>query len=248
MMNLFPRRRKQADFAAEIESHIATEAELLREEGLSATEAETAARRKFGNILLAEEHFYRSQRVLWLEDLQKDILYALRLVRHSPMFAVTVALTLGLGIGATAAIFAVTDAALIRSLPFPDAQRLMILYERWRGEFDSLAPADYLDYRRHAKSFEELAAFRQEPANLAGRNRPERVRSVVVTPNFFSVLEIPPVLGRALDARLDKPGGARTVVLSYSLWQRQFAGRPDVIGETISLDAEPASVVGIMPS
>lgn len=246
-MSLFSRRRQQRDFAAEIEAHIAIEADRLREEGLSAREAEAAARLKFGNVLQTEERFYKRQHILWLEDLQKDLRYAVRTVRQSPMFAATVILTLALGIGATAAIFAVTDAALIKPLPFPEAQRLVGLYERWQGSLSSLAPADYLDYRREATSFEDLAAYRHEPFNLSGQNRPERVEGAVVTPNFFAVMGVPPELGRGLNPAQDKPGGPRTVVLSYSLWKRRYAGSLSVIGETISIDNEPRVIVGVMP-
>ena len=247
-MRLLPKRRKQADFAAEIESHIAIEAERLREEGLSATEAGTAARRKFGNILRAEERFYESRRILWLEDLQKDIWYAVRQVRQSPMFAITVVVTLALGIGATAAIFALTDVALIKPLPFPEAPRLVSLYERWQGELSTLAPADYLDYQRQAKCFEALAADRQEPLNLGGQNRPQRIQGAVVTPNFFSVLGVPAELGRTLNAAQDKPGGSRNVVLSYSLWKRRYGGLSSILGQTVSVNGEPVTVVGVMPA
>ena len=247
-MRVFSRRRKQKDFAAEIEAHIAIEADrLLREEGLSTTEAETAARLKFGNVLQTEECFYESQRVLWFEDLRKDLRYAIRTVRQSPTFTATVILTLALGIGATSAIFSVTDAALIKPLPFPEAQRLVSLYERWQGNLSSLSPADYLDYRREAKSFEDMAAYRHYSFNLGGENRPERVLGAVVTPNFFATMGISPELGRTLNPVQDKPGGPRTVVLSYSLWKRRYAGSPDVIGEIVSLDGEPRVVVGVMP-
>jgi putative ABC transport system permease protein len=246
-MSIFSSRRNERDFAAEIESHIAIEADRLRQEGLSPAEAQRAARRRFGNILQTEERFYESRRVLWFEDLQKDLRYALRTVRQSPLFAATVILTLALGIGATAAIFAVTDAALIKPLPFPNPQRLVSLYERWQGDLDSLAPADYLDYRRQAKSFQDLAAYRQDPFNLGGQNRPERVVGAVVTPNFFVVLQIPAELGRTLDSAQDRPGSSRTVVLSYSLWKRRYAGSSDVIGRIISVDGEPRVIVGVMP-
>jgi len=246
-MNMLRKWRKQADFAAEIDSHINLEAERLREEGLSAADALAAAQRKFGNVLQAEERFYLSRRIALLDDFQNDIRYALRLLRHAPMFAITVVLTLALGIGATAAIFAVADAALIRPLPFPDANRLVLLYERWQGDLDSFAPADYLDYQRQSKSFSDLAAFRQDPFNLGGQSRPERVRGTIVTPNFFPVLGVPPKLGRTLDSRLDKPGEARKAVLSYSLWQRRYSTSATVIGDTVLIDGEPVSVVGVMP-
>jgi putative ABC transport system permease protein len=241
------KRRATADFAAEIESHIAIEAERLREEGLSAAEAGEAARRKFGNILEAHERFYESRRILWLADFQKDARYALGVFRQSPVFAITVVVTLALGIGPTAAIFAVADAALIKPLPFPEAQRLVNLYERWQGELGLLAPADYLDYRREAKSFAELAAFREDPFNLGGQSRPERVRGAVVTPNFFSVFGVRPKLGRALDPLQDKPGDSRKAVVSYSLWQRRYAGSAGVIGKIVLVDGEPVNVIGVMP-
>jgi putative ABC transport system permease protein len=247
-MSLFRKRRKQADFAAEVESHIAIEAERLRSEGLSTMDAEAAARRKFGNVLRASERFYESRRITWLEDLRKDVVYAMRQIRQSPMFAVTVAVTLALGIGATAAIFALGDVALIRPLPFPEAERLVSLYERWRGEPSSLAPADYLDYQRQAKCFEALAAYRQDPFNLGGQNRPERVQGAVVTPDFFSVLGVSAELGRTLDPAQDKPGSSRTVVLSYSLWQRRYGGSSSILGQKVSTSGEPATVVGIMPA
>jgi putative ABC transport system permease protein len=242
------KRRKQEDFTDEIKSHIAMETDRLRQEGLSAAEAETAARLQFGNVLQSEERFYEGQRILWFEDLRKDLRYAVRALRQSPAFAMTVILTLALGIGATAAVFSITDAALIRPLPFPEAHRLVNLYERWQGELDSLAPADYLDYRREAKSFENLAAYRNESFNLSGENRPERVLGDVVTPNFFAVMGVPPALGRTLNPVQDKPGGPRTVVLSYSLWKRRYAGSSGVVGKTILVDSEPRVIVGVMPS
>ncbi len=241
------KRRGTEDFVAEIESHIAIEAERLHKEGFSAAAAGAAARKEFGNVLEAQERFYERQRILWLTDLQKDFRYAIGVFRQAPMFAITVVMTLALGIGATAAIFAVADAALIKPLPFPEAQRLVNLYERWQGDFGLLAPADYLDYRREAKSFADLAAYREDPFNLSGDSRPERARGAVVTPNFFSVFGVRPKLGRTLNALQDKPGDPRKAVLSYSLWQRRYAGSAGIVGGTILIDSEPVIVVGVMP-
>ena len=245
---IFSKRRKANDFAAEIESHIVLEADRLRQEGLSPADAENAARRKFGNVLQTEEHLYESQRILWLEDLGKDLSYALRVIRQSPIFACTVILTLALGIGATAAIFSVVDAALIRPLPFREPQRLVSLYERWLGDLDSIAPADYLDYRRAAKSFEGLAGYDDASFNLGGQNRPERVLGDIVTPNFFAVFDVAPQIGRTLDPQLDQPGSSAAAVLSYSLWKRRYGGSPGIIGQTVSIDGEPHVIVGVMPS
>jgi putative ABC transport system permease protein len=244
---MFSKRRKQSDFAREIESHIAMEADRLRQEGVNAVQAERAARRKFGNILQTEERFFESRHIVWLHGIWKDLRYAVRMIRHSPLFAATVVLTLALGIGATTAIFSVADAALIRPLPFKDSQRLVSLYERWQGDLDSIAPADFLDSKREAKSFAELAAYRSNSFNLGGQNRPERIQGAVVTPNFFAVFAVPAELGRTLNSEQDKPGGSRTVVISYSVWKRRYGGSADVIGSTILVDAEPRTVVGVMP-
>jgi putative ABC transport system permease protein len=240
--------RKQEDFAAEVESHIELEAQRLRTEGFSEANALAAARRKFGNVLQAEERFYFSRRIVLFDELRNDLRYAVRLLRHSPAFAATVVLTLALGIGATSAIFAVADAALIRPLPFPDANRLVLLYERWQGDLDSLAPADFLEFRRQSRSFSDLAAYRQDPFNLGGGSRPERVRGAIVTPNFFSVFSVPAASGRSLDARVDRPGETRKAVLSYSLWQRRYGASPSAIGDTVLVDGEPVTVVGVMPA
>lgn len=245
---MFWKRRKRNDFAAEIQAHIALEADHLCQEGLSAEDAANAARREFGNVSQTQERFYESRRILWLEDVRKDLRYAIRTIRHAPAFAATVILTLALGIGTAAAIFGVADAALIRPLPFPQAHRLVSLYERWEGDLDSLAPADYLEYQHSAKSFEDLAAYRQDSFNLSGLNRPERVLGAIVTPNFFAVFNVPPALGRTLNPARDKPGNPRTIVISYSLWKRRYAGSPDVIGKTVSIDGEPRTIVGVMPS
>ena len=245
-MRFFRKNRKQADFSAEIESHIALEAERLREDGMNAKEAEAAARRKFGNVLGAEERFYDSGHVSWLEDSRKDTRHALRQIRHAPMFAITVVVTLALGIGATAAIFALTDVALIRPLPFRESQRLVTLYERWQGGLGSVAPADYLDYQRQAKCFDGLTAYREDPFNLGGEGRPERVRGAVVTPNFFSVLGADAEFGRVLNAA-DKPGGPRNAVISNSLWKRRYGGSPSVVGQVLIVDGESVTVAGIMP-
>ncbi|MBV9157900.1 MAG: ABC transporter permease, partial [Acidobacteriaceae bacterium] len=209
---MFWRRRRQPDFSAEIESHLALEADRLRAEGLSEADAKNAARRAFGNLTKTEERFYERQHPLWLEDLQKDLRHGFRLVLHQPAFAATVVLTLALGIGATTAIFSVIDAALIRPLPFPESNRLMSPYERWQGDLGSIAPADYIEYCEQGKAFESLAAYRDESFNLSGQNRPERVIGAIVTPNFFRVFKVPPQLGRTLNPSEDKPGTTRTVV------------------------------------
>src|SRR2546423_1593776 len=142
-------RHKPTDFSAEIEAHIALEADRLRGEGLSDAEAQAQARRTFGNALLAQERYYESRHSPWWDALSKDLLYAFRTLRRNPLFTAAAALTLALGIGANTALFTVIDAVLLRPLPYPDAGKLVKLYER-QADQDKAAwsPADFLDFRR----------------------------------------------------------------------------------------------------
>ena len=130
---MFTRRRPLSDFSAEIEAHIALEAERLKAQGVGEKEAYEQARRVFGNALHAQERYYESGRSVWLDALRKDLVYALRTFRRNPMFTAAAALTLALGIGANMALFTVINAALLRPLPYPDAGNLVKLYERSAG-------------------------------------------------------------------------------------------------------------------
>ncbi len=244
---MFHRRRRQADFSAEIQAHIAFETDRLREEGLSPSEARAAALRKFGNRLAAEERFYERSRTIWMEDIRKDLRYAVRALLRAPTFAITAIVTLALGIGANTAIFTVADAVLLRPLPFPEPDRVVALYEKLPGADESPSAADYIDYKHQTKSFESLAAYRVNPVNLSGQNRPERVDGTTVTSNFFAVFGVLPELGRTLTPQQDPPGGALTAVLADSLWKRRYGEDPGIIGKSILVNGEPRVVVGIMP-
>src|SRR5437867_3745159 len=167
---LLRRRRRESDFAAEVRAHIALEADRFRSEGLSDAEAEAAARRAFGNVAAAEERFYETRRWHWWEAARKDLQYAVRALARNPTFTISAILTLALGIGANTAIFSVVDAALLRPLPYPDADRIVLVYGRTSdGQIrqNSLAPATFLDYRRGSRELGHLAAFREWAFNVA---------------------------------------------------------------------------------
>jgi len=240
------RRRKQADFSAEIEAHIALEADRLQSEGLNRSEAVAAARRAFGNKGTAEEGFYERGHWLWWDHLRKDLVYACRTLRRSPTFTIAAVLTLSLGIGANTALFTVVDAALLHPLPYPDANRLVMLYERV-GKGESFSSADFLDYQRESHAFEHLAAYREEPFNLTGSYQPQRIKGAVVTPDFFAVMKVPAQMGRVFAVNSDKPG-TPLVILGHALWQARFAADPNILGKSVDIDGEPRTVVGVLPS
>jgi len=178
----------------------------------------------------------------------RDLRFGVRMLVKSPAFTVIAVLTLALGIGANTAIFSVIDAALLRPLPYPYADRIVVLYlVDQRRPKDDPAPADFLDFKRQSSSFAHLAAYRALPFNLSGTGQPERVQGAVVTSDFFSALGVPAFRGRTILPNLDAPGGASVAVLSYGFWQRKFGSSADIVGRTIEIDGVSRTVVGIMP-
>ena len=182
-----------------------------------------------------------------------DIRTALRALALRPGFTLIALGTLALGIGANAAIFSVVDAALLRPLPFANAERLVMPWEfsaemQQRLGFDRLpmSPADSLDYIQRNTTFEELASVRADRVNLTGSGEPERVGAVRVSQNFLSALGVQPVHGR--DFSESEAQSGRTVILGYALWQRRFGGAADVLGRAISVNGEPATIVGVVPA
>ena len=161
-----------------------------------------------------------------MKTLVQDIRYALRMLRKSPAFTLIAVLTLALGIGANTAIFSLADAFLVHPISLPDAGRLMMLSLYQKAP---VSPGDYADLQAQSRSFEQVAAYRQDDINLTGGNVLERVFGSRVTPNFFSTLRVAPALGRVFAANESEPGRSPAAILSYGLWQQRFAGDPHII-------------------
>src|SRR2546423_220214 len=179
-----------------------------------------------------------------------DLTFALRQLRKSPGFAAVAILTLALGIGANTAIFSIVNAVLLRPLPYPDANRIMVLNESsGPGQDYSVALPDYFDWRNDNTVFEHLAATHKESRNLSGipGRDPERVSCASVTRNFFSVVGISPEIGRIFSEDEDKVGAPPVVVISDRLWQRAFNRDPSVLGRSINLHDQNFTVIGVMP-
>ncbi|MGH9582092.1 MAG: ADOP family duplicated permease, partial [Bryobacteraceae bacterium] len=244
---MFWHRRKPSDFADEIEAHIRMEADRLHRDGMSESEAQAMAKRTFGNPTRAGEDFYNRTRIVWWDHLWRDLAYGFRSLKRSPAFTATAIVTLALGIGANTALFSVIDTVLIRPLPYPDPDRLVMLYSRFADtEMNGPSPADFLVYKNQSHSFEHLAAFRDLSMNINGHDRAQRILGVVVTPGFFEVMKVPAQIGRTFTPA-DKPG-TPIVVLSHSLWQEDYAADPNIVGKSIEIDGTPRTITGVMPA
>jgi predicted permease len=182
----------------------------------------------------------------------KDLRFALRMLVKQPGFTAIAVLTLALGIGANTTIFSVINSVLLRPLPYPDAERIVVLSEAdntGQGAPFSIALPDYLDWRRDSTVFENLALAHRETASLSdipGRT-PEQIPVAFVTANFFKVIGINPQLGRTFTDEEDKAGGPSVAVISDGMWQRVFQRDPGVIGRTVNFQNRPATIIGVMP-
>ena len=179
-----------------------------------------------------------------------DLRYAIRMLTKSPGFTVVTVLTLALGIGANSAIFTVVNAVLLRPLPYPDADRVVQVWESRRGRPDtnSVSPKNFEDWARDAKTMEAMAIYSFEAMPLTASGEAERLVAVKATSSFFRVMGTPAQIGRHISNEEDQPGGPCSVVLSHALWQRRFGGDAKVLGQVLTLDGTPHTVVGVMPA
>jgi putative ABC transport system permease protein len=181
----------------------------------------------------------------------QDLRYGLRALLKSPGFTVVSVLILALGIGANTAIYSVVDAVMLRGFPYKHASRLVVLWEQNRTQttkHNVVSPANFLDWRDRAESFDELAASYDTPLNLTGTNEPIEVPCQVSTGNLFELLGADAELGRVYTADDEEPGHDDVIVLSHQLWTRQFGGASDIIGRSLILNGHPLTVIGVMPA
>jgi putative ABC transport system permease protein len=238
------RGRLSRDFDDEIAFHLAKRRERLIAEGASPDEAELAARRAFGSTLRAKESLGEVWAFRWLDDLWRDIGFALRTFRRSPVFALTAVLSLALGIGAATAIYAMAYSMLWRPMPVSDPDRLVALYQTGPAgieDFRQFSYPELLDYRRQASTLAEVAGSTGVPLRVTDGDRPELVWGQVVTDNFFSALQVEMAAGGGF--RPDE--GAPVAVLNYRFWQRRYKGDPHIVGRTIGVNGHTLTIVGV---
>lgn len=184
-------------------------------------------------------------------EMLSDFRHAFRSLIRSPGFSVVVVATLAVGIGVTTTIFSVVDALLLEPLPYPDADRVMTLWESNPSQGipqDRVAAGTFVDWQERSRSFDALGAYQNEDYILTDLNEAERLTAARITPELFRVLGVQPVLGRGFADEEAQPGMHRVVILSHGLWQRRFGAARDIAGTAVTLDGEPYIVVGVMPS
>jgi len=245
---MFRRGRSAKDFAEEIQAHLELETAELKDGGLNEEEARRRAKIAFGNVAVAQEQFRLKNRVLWLDNLVRDLRFALRQMARNPGFAATAILVLGLGMGISVAIFAFVDAALLEPLPYANPSRLMSVNEsnarfpRW-----PLSYPDFLDWQRMNKSFSSLDVYNGTAYLLATSSGMESVQAERVSGGFFRTLGVHPILGRDFHPGEDRLGGPNVLLLSYSTWLNRFGGNRNLIGRAVDLDGTAFTVIGVLP-
>lgn len=241
-------RDREAELREEIDFHLAERAALHRQTGLD--DPDSAARRRFGNRLAAEESTRATWRGAWLHDWIRDASYALRGFRRAPAFFVAATLTLALGIGAATAVFSVVDPLLFRPLPYPESSRLISI----GTDAPFMAPYDWLfwgTYRPLSAAglgLESLTSWSGVVDCDLSTSRPLRISCAGTEASFLHVLGLRPQLGRFFTHEEDLPKGPRVALLSDHLWRNEFGGSASVIGSRISIDGVPREIIGVLPA
>lgn len=240
---LFGRRSLEHQIDREFAFHVQMEAEKLEREGWSSERALIEARRRFGSDTRERERARDSWGVNTGYDLISDAKHALRQMRRRPGFSALAVITLGLGIGATTALFAVVYGLLVRPLPFRD-EGLSVFWSahNWRG-------SEYDYVREGSLAFDHIAAYSSlaEPMRTGPSEASRLLEYVPATANLFDALGVKPLLGRGFAPGEDRPGAERVMVISHGLWQEEFGGAEDVIGRRVTIGGQPYTVIGVMP-
>ncbi len=248
LKNLFRRGRVERDLDDEVRGY----ARMLEEEnvarGMKPQDARRAAGIEMGGAEQVKEEVRGARAGAWFESLLQDLRFALRMLRKNPGFTAVAILTLALGIGANTAIFSVVNGVLLRPLPYHDADRLTLVWEKEDpGVKDNVGYATYLDWKAQNKSFQDLAVYSSwQPVLQVGEA--EQLNGLRVTSNYFRTLGVHPELGRDFLSEEDNPGANKVVILSHALWQKKFNSDPSIIGKPIDMNATQYIVAGVLPA
>ncbi len=248
--NIFSKKRVDQELDEEIRSYL----ELVSAEkvrcGMAPEEAGRQARLDLGGIEQVKESVRDLRIGVSMDTLMQDLRYALRTLTRNLAFSSVVVLTLALGIGANTGIFTVVNGVLLKPLPYPEPDRLLMLFERQLSDstLGTVAPANFFDWREQTHSFDKMAAIDPYPDFiLNGFGEPQRLAGAAVSSDFFSLLGVRMALGRDFLAEEDRPGHNQVVIPSFSTWLRYFGGRPDIVERPFTLNNTAYTVVGVLP-
>ena len=247
LLNTFRPSKLQREIEREIAFHLAERADQLRSEGLSDAAARRRARLQFGNPAVQAERTREMDIANWADALLRNLRYSVRVVVRKPGFAATVVITLAVCIGANTAVFSAIDSVLLKPLPFPEGERLVLVRQVW-GTETPIAPARLNDWARLSSSFEAFTGYYVEDVSDTTGELPERIRRATVAPGFLGVWGIAPALGRDFTEAELRLGGPPAVLISDRYWRNRLGADPNVLAGTVRIEGRPYSIVGVMPA
>ena len=249
---LFRSNTTERELREELDAYVQNVADAKVQAGATPDEAFRAARLEMGGT---ESVKHQVRTVGWefaLEVFVQDVRYGMRMLLKSPLFTAVALTTIAIGIGANTAIFSVVDAVLLRPLPYPEPQRLVVAGTNQRGEsqISPMGAADFLAWRDRQQSFEHVAVLDGAGGSfaLSGMGEPERIPGVGVSADFFSIFGVAPVKGRGFHPGEDRPGAPSVVVISEQFWRDHLDSDPSVLNRTLTLDGKQHTIVGVMPA
>jgi len=246
--NLTRRRKIERDLTAEVDSYLDLLTEKKMKQGLSETEARRAALVELGGTEQVKEQVRDTRTGHFIETRLQDVRFAFRSLRKAPAFSLTVVLVLALGIGSTALMFTIVNSVLLKGPPFPQADRLVMLWQDLPQEkLVSFSTREFTTWREQSELFESMAAMTGKGFTITGRGEPQLVLGQQVTPSFFPTLGLKLALGRPFLEAEGKNGQDRSVILSFGFWREKFGMRPDVMGETVIMNGAPYNIIGVLP-
>ena len=249
-LRIFARRRRvEREMDAELSFHIEQQTDENLRAGMSAEAARHSALRMTGSVMRIKEECRESLGWRVLDEWRQDVRYAVTSFRRTPGFTAVAMVTLALGIGANTAVFSAINSVLIKPLPFPDPDRFVSTREtnlRTRGN-SPVSSGNFVDWQDHVQAFETVASWTFQYINVGGRDEPEQVQRCKVSAAYLPLLGAHTMAGRLFLPSEEEPGHERVAVLTEALWRRRFGSARDLIGQTIEVEGQPFTVVGILP-
>jgi putative ABC transport system permease protein len=242
---LFRRRKSDEELDSELRDYLDASAAEKIGRGMTRDEAVRLARLEIGSLESVKQGVREVGWEAMIETIGQDVRFALRMMAKNPGFTLIAVLTLALGIGATTAIFSVVNTALLEPMPYKQADRLVTIWgtNKAKGyDLDLVSYLDYLDWKSQNGVFESMGAARDEMFTITGAGEPEAALGYQFSPDFFDVLGVPPLIGRAFASDEEEPGKNHVVVLGYRLWGARFGRDRNIVGRTVTLDGQPYTV------